>query len=73
MEEGGRDGFFSKEWHDKLYMQTLYTCNRNVQHIVVIQKSIKKINRVLSSRRTATWPAAAGTSEFLSHLPQKVL
>jgi hypothetical protein len=65
------DGGRRKRWVFETECKTLLKCNRNAQHNVIVRKLVKKLDRVLGSRKTACWATAAGTTEFLNRLPQK--
>jgi hypothetical protein len=52
---------------------TLKKCNKDAQHNIIVNKLLKNSIGVLGGTRTATWPAAAGTTEFLNHMLKNVL
>jgi hypothetical protein len=41
--------------------------------MLLLKNDLKNAIGVLGGRKTATWPAAAGTTEFLNHLPRNML
>jgi hypothetical protein len=68
MEEGGSDEFL-KEWRDKLSAKHLKSVIKMRGTMLLLKNCLKDSIGVLGGSRTATWLAAAGTTEFFNHLP----
>jgi hypothetical protein len=73
LREEGRSDEFLKELHDKLSAKHLKSVIKMRGMMLFKKNSFKRLNLRSRGSRTASWLAAAGTTEFLNHLFKNVL